>query len=120
LYNDGSSVGIYLLMLPFVTLAGFTSVYANLSGAISGAFNGDQSVDPVRWFYFTITGASTVGYGDIFAKSDVARVFVIFQLGAGSLVLAWALASFFAEQLPHETVDLLKPANREVLPVQSE
>jgi hypothetical protein len=97
IYNDGKSIGIYVLALLFVTVVGFTAVYANVGGAIAGAFTEQQSVDPIRWLYFTLTGAATVGYGDVHAQSDFARSLVILQMGAGSLVLAWALAAFFGE-----------------------
>ena len=45
--------------------------------------------------YFTVTTFSTVGYGDITAKSEGARVLVMFQMFADLIILGFGLKVIF-------------------------
>jgi hypothetical protein len=105
LYPGSSPLGRYLLALVGSSIIGFTVIYANIAHAIAGAFTDNQSVDPIRWIYFTSTIASTIGFGDIHAVSDVGRIFVLMQLFAGSLLLTWIAAVFLGDPLPAKDPD---------------
>jgi prepilin signal peptidase PulO-like enzyme (type II secretory pathway) len=99
-YPSSSPLGRYVLAMIVLNIVGFTATYANIAHAVAGAFTSNQSIDPIRWLYFTSTIASTVGFGDIHAASDVGRLFVLMQLFAGSLLLTWIAAVFLGESLP--------------------
>jgi Ion channel len=110
LYPGSSPLGRYVLVLVGLTIVAFTAIYANISTAVGGAFTEGGSVDPIRWLYFTSTIASTVGFGDIHATSDVGRTFVLLQLFAGSLLVTWIVATFFGDPLPPKDPDW-RPTN---------
>ena len=99
LYPGTSSLSLYILTLVFTSILGFTGVYAGVSHAAVRAFSENQAVDPIRWLYFTATIASTVGFGDIHATSDLGRLCVLLQIAGGTLLVTWAFASFFGETL---------------------
>jgi hypothetical protein len=84
----GLIVPLYLLM--------FASTYFVMERASAANFT--QPLTRTDALYFAVTVFSTVGFGDIAAKSEAARVVVIFQmlgdlalLGAGARVLLGAV-----------------------------
>ena len=84
------------LILPFFLLL-FASTYFELERASAASFT--QPLTRTDALYFTVTVFSTVGFGDITAKSETARVVLIVQmladlvlLGAGVRVLLGAVS----------------------------
>ena len=61
-----------------VFLAGFSTVYLNLSHGAGTTFT--QPLDHTRALYFTISVFSTVGFGDITPRTDTARIIVSAQM----------------------------------------
>ena len=83
------------LILPFFLLL-FASTYFVMERASAASFT--QPLTRTDALYFTVTVFSTVGFGDITAKSETARVVLIVQmladlalLGAGIRVLLGAV-----------------------------
>jgi voltage-gated potassium channel len=83
------------LVLPFFLLL-FASTYFEMARASAASFT--QPLTRTDALYFTVTVFTTVGFGDIAAKSETARVVVIVQmladlvlLGAGIRVLLGAV-----------------------------
>jgi ion channel len=84
------------LVLPFFLLL-FASTYFVMERASAANFT--QPLTRTDALYFTVTAFTTVGFGDITAKSETARVVVIVQmladlafLGAGVRVLLGAVS----------------------------
>jgi hypothetical protein len=63
----------------------FSTTYYLLERAESGTFS--QHLSRTDALYFTVTTFSTVGYGDITAKSQGARVLVMVQMVADILII---------------------------------
>ena len=83
------------LVLPFFLLL-FASTYFEMERASAASFT--QPLTRTDALYFTVTVFSTVGFGDITAKSETARIVLIVQmladlvlLGAGVRVLLGAV-----------------------------
>jgi voltage-gated potassium channel len=72
----------------------FSWVYLTLSGADPGSFS-TGSLDRPSALYFTVTVFSTVGFGDITPKSDVARMVVTVQMLADLAVIAVVIRMIF-------------------------
>lgn len=71
--------GIEALSLVFgMFLSLFAFIYVSFSALDPGAFS--QPIDKVGGIYFSMTILATVGFGDISAVSDVARVTVTLQM----------------------------------------
>ncbi len=64
----------------------FAWIYLTMSRSDPAAFG--QALDRDSALYFTVTVFSTVGFGDIVAKSDVARLVVTVQMLADLAVVA--------------------------------
>jgi voltage-gated potassium channel len=77
-------------ILVVVILFAFT--YVSISTATPSSFN--QPLSRVSSFYFTVTTLGTVGFGDIAAKSDAARIIVTIQILL-DLALLVAIARIF-------------------------
>lgn len=73
-----------------VTLAivTFASIYSLASSLDVDAFS--EPLDQVGALYFALTTATTVGFGDIHPRSDVARVVVMVQMLTNVVVLGAA------------------------------
>ena len=74
--------------IPFFLLL-FASTYVVLSAQSAGSFGGPLS--HTDGLYFTVTVFSTVGFGDITAKTETARLVVTGQMLADLIVLGVAL-----------------------------
>jgi voltage-gated potassium channel len=74
--------------IPFFLLL-FASTYVVLATVSAGSFGGPLS--HTDGLYFTVTVFSTVGFGDITAKTDTARLVVTGQMLADIIVLGLAL-----------------------------
>ena len=74
-----------LVVTVFVIVIAFASAYLNMSRNDSEAFN--ELLTRTGSLYFTITTLATVGYGDIHAKTDNARIVVMVQMVADVAVL---------------------------------
>ncbi len=75
------AVGLSFWLLVIV----FSVVYVSLSTANPGAFS--EPLNEVGGLYFTMSILATVGFGDISAVSDAARVVVIVQIVLDLLLL---------------------------------
>ena len=74
--------------VPFFLLL-FASTYVAMSDLSSNSFSAPLS--HTSGLYFTVTVFSTVGFGDIVAKSDTARLVVTGQMLADLIVLGVAI-----------------------------
>jgi hypothetical protein len=90
-----------------VAITLFTIVFAllYLGLAVANPANFTQPLDRVSAFYFTVTILATVGFGDIAAHSDVARLVVTVQMVLDLTLIAviarvfvWAARSGVARQ----------------------
>jgi hypothetical protein len=72
-----------------VFLVAFSALYLSMSHSSGSTFT--QSLDHMGALYFTVTVFSTVGFGDIAAKTDAARALVSVQMIL-DLVLIGAVA----------------------------
>jgi voltage-gated potassium channel len=77
----GTSVPLYLLL--------FASTYVVLAAISAGNFDGHLS--HTDGLYFTVTVFSTVGFGDITAKTGTARLVVTGQMITDLIILGLAL-----------------------------
>lgn len=66
----------------------FASVHLVLSSHDAAAFS--EPLDRIDALYFALTTATTVGYGDIHAQSDAARIVVMVQMVTSVVVLGSA------------------------------
>jgi hypothetical protein len=69
---QGAALGVALLLLPFA------AAYARMSYADPATFT--QPLTRIDAFYFTVTVFATVGFGDISAVTEAARVLVTVQM----------------------------------------
>jgi hypothetical protein len=74
----------FALIVPLLLL-GFAATYVRMSAANPDAFS--QPVDQVGAVYFSMTIMATVGFGDIAATTDAARITVMLQMAADVIVL---------------------------------
>ena len=72
------------IVIPFF-VADFAWIYLTVSRSDPVTFGG--SLSRTEGLYFAVTVLSTVGFGDITAKTDVARLIVIIQMVLDILVL---------------------------------
>ena len=61
-----------------VYLVLFSALYLSMSHSVAATFT--ERLDHMRALYFTVTVFSTVGFGDITARTDVARAVVSVQM----------------------------------------
>jgi len=81
-----------------VVLIVFAFTYLSLSHFQPASFS--ERLDHVGAMYFTITVVSTVGFGDIVAKTHAARILVSFQIILDLVLLVGIVrAVFFAAQV---------------------
>jgi voltage-gated potassium channel len=73
------AVGVPLLLVVFA------SAYSTVAAQQSGAFT--ESLNRTDALYFTVTVFSTVGFGDISAQTELARILVTIQMVVGLLTV---------------------------------
>jgi voltage-gated potassium channel len=73
------AVGLPLLLVVFA------SAYCTVAAQQSGAFS--ESLNRTDALYFTVTVFSTVGFGDITAQTELARILVTVQMIVGLLTV---------------------------------
>lgn len=73
-------------------IAIFSAIYVILEGDNPGSFS--EPIDHFTAAYFTLTVLATVGFGDITAKSDTARLIVMAQMALGLGFLAVIIKVF--------------------------
>ncbi len=61
-----------------LSIIGFAAVYASVAYADEAAFS--EPLDRIGALYLSVVTASTVGFGDIHARSDSARIAVMLQI----------------------------------------
>jgi hypothetical protein len=71
----------------------FASAYYLLERAVPASFG--QRLSRTDSLYFTVTTFATVGYGDITAKTQGARIIVIFQMLADLIILGLGVRALF-------------------------
>lgn len=76
------------LIVPLVVFW-FAAIYYALSASSSGSF--DEDLNHVGAVYFSMTTLTTIGYGDISAQTDTARVLVMMQMVINVLVVGLAV-----------------------------
>jgi hypothetical protein len=76
-----------------VLLCLFAAIYLSLSTATPTAFS--EPLNRVGAFYFTVTVFSTVGFGDITPKTDLARIVVTTQMLLDLALLATVVRVYF-------------------------
>ncbi len=79
-----ATVAMATLIPLFIVL--FSWIYLTLSRSDPAAFG--QAMSRVTSLYFTVTVFSTVGFGDVTPKTDVARLVTTVQMMADLVVLA--------------------------------
>ena len=93
----------YFAILTFIAVVAGAGASAALANAHAGAFSGidfrsptshERVIDPIPYLYFSVATIATVGYGDIFPKSDLARLLTILHIATGPLLLSWLVAVF--------------------------
>jgi hypothetical protein len=67
----------------------FAVAYLNMSARDPGAFN--EPLNRTSALYFTVVTLATVGYGDIAARTDVARTIVMVQIVVNIVILGSAI-----------------------------
>ncbi|MFJ4689465.1 potassium channel family protein [Streptomyces sp. NPDC088789] len=77
--------------VPLVLLL-FASGYAAMSTISAGSFGGPMSHTAA--LYFTVTVFSTVGFGDITAKTDAARLVVTAQMVVNIVITGFVVKAF--------------------------
>jgi voltage-gated potassium channel len=75
-----------LALLGTLFVLSFALTYVALSASDPASFS--QPVDKIAGLYLSMTILSTVGFGDIVAVSDVARMTVVVQMTANLVLLA--------------------------------
>ena len=70
-----------IVVVVLVFLVGFALSYATMSAVEPSNFS--EPLDRLDAFYFTVTVAATVGFGDITATSSLARLIVTIQMVVG-------------------------------------
>ena len=91
----------------------FAAAYLNMSRHDPDAFN--EVLGKTSALYFTMTTLTTVGYGDIAARTDAARIVVMMQMVANVVVIGSAVKLImrtvrFRLTTPRATVEGDRPA----------
>lgn len=101
--EKGANRSVYFLVIVYLSVLGFASLYLAIGVADPSAFEGVRdSSSRVTWLYFSLTTLATVGYGDIHPASTGAMIATSGQIAAGALLLSWLLAAFLSSPAPDE------------------
>lgn len=89
---------VYFLALSAILVVGFGGAYTGLmADPKDHAFHGGEAKG--SGVYLSIVTAATVGYGDIYPESGLARAVTAMQITTGPLLLAWVLTVFTSRPL---------------------
>jgi voltage-gated potassium channel len=91
-YPAIQAVGALAMTVPLFLVLFATTFYL-IDRATPGSFS--QQLDRTGALYFTVTTFSTVGYGDITARTDGARLIVIAQMLADLIVIGFGVKIIF-------------------------
>jgi hypothetical protein len=94
----GANNSVYFLVLVYLSIVGFAALYFSMEVIDGSGFAHFGSASVITALYLSITTLATVGYGDIHAVSDLARVAVIVQISTGPLLLSWLLSALLASR----------------------
>lgn len=83
--NTGMLLFIYWVMSLISIIAGFSSVYLELVRQSPHHFAG--IIDAISAIYFSAGTFATVGFGDIYPISSIAKLLVTIQIGVAIIVL---------------------------------
>lgn len=81
-----------LILSAALFIAIFSAIYVIIEGDSPGSFS--EPIDHFTAAYFTLTVLATVGFGDITAVSDTARLIVMLQMALGLGFLAIIIKVF--------------------------
>ena len=81
-----------LILSAGLFIAIFSAIYVIIEGDTPGSFS--EPIDHFSAAYFTLTVLATVGFGDITAKTDIARFIVMMQMALGLGFLAVIIKIF--------------------------
>jgi voltage-gated potassium channel len=109
-YPRARTIQAVSVLVPVFLLA-FAGTYYLLAGNRQGSFS--TPLTRTDALYFTVTVFTTVGFGDITAKSETARVLVMIQM-IGGLILVGLVAKVLvgAMQAGVDRVSHLRPPGR--------
>jgi voltage-gated potassium channel len=98
---DGWVVVVLMFASYAMTVYSFGIGYIFLSGFDKKAFSTGQTLSFIDGMYFSAITAATVGYGDIFPKSDIAKILVMIEVAISLVyvVLLFSFASAYARDL---------------------
>ena len=92
-YSDqGSNVAVYFLVLVYLAVVGFATLYSSISSVHPTAFSSSVETFGLTWLYFSLTTIATIGFGDVHARSVGAQLAVMAQVATGPLLLSWLVA----------------------------
>lgn len=77
-----------LAVIVVLAIASFATIYLLLSGKDASAFS--EPLSRTDALYFSLTTATTIGYGDIHAATEPARIAVMFQMVTNVVVVGVA------------------------------
>lgn len=91
-YPGAQAIEALAMVVPLFLLL-FSTGYFLMEHTNPASFT--QHLSRTDALYFTVTTFATVGYGDITAKSEVARVVVIFQMISDLIVVGFGVKVLF-------------------------
>jgi voltage-gated potassium channel len=92
-YPGTKAVEALATIIPFFLLL-FAALYYLLDRSITDSFS--QHLSRTDALYFTVTTFSTVGYGDITATSEGARIAVMFQMVSDLIIIGFGIRALMS------------------------
>ena len=77
-----------LISIQIFIMISFGIFYYYIGTTKNGHFSMEQTMTPLDALYLSIVTQTTVGYGDISPKSDLARIVSMIQMVLGYIVIA--------------------------------
>lgn len=91
--EPGNNLMVYFLVLLYMSVIGFTTLYVGVNASSSSAFSISGGHSVFDWLYYSITTMATIGENTVAPRSTAAHVAVVAQLTAGPLLLSWLIAA---------------------------